>query len=198
VLDGGDAVQAIELAEHALASTEKAMGLVDDSDGHTGGILDRMQELHLQACKKAKPDQVELARRLFAREIETGYDVFHGAVINIRRGTGKEWHRRVQAARRGALANGQALGPKQNDSEKVRVKVSHLGDHDGAREDEWRRRGEAAVLKRDLSHAYDFLKLAELYRRADQPEVALEWAEKGLKAFPERTDSSLREFVADG
>ena len=49
VLDDGNAVEAIELAEHALASTEEAMGSVDDSDGQMGGILERLQALHLRA-----------------------------------------------------------------------------------------------------------------------------------------------------
>jgi uncharacterized Zn finger protein len=51
--------------------------------------------------------------------------------------------------------------------------------------------------KRDLSHASNFATIAETYREAGQNDLALEWAEMGLRAFPERTDSRLRGFVAD-
>ena len=54
-----------------------------------------------------------------------------------------------------------------------------------------------AVMSRDLSYAYSYLKIAEVYREARQHDQALLWAEKGLKAFPERTDGRLREFAAE-
>ena len=56
---------------------------------------------------------------------------------------------------------------------------------------------QVAVRSRDLSIAYHFLQIAELYRQAGQHDKAMEWAENGVKAFPERTDSRLREFLAD-
>src|ERR1035438_8115733 len=54
-----------------------------------------------------------------------------------------------------------------------------------------------AVMSRDLSSAYSYLKIAEVYRDAGQPDNALLWAEKGLRALPERSDSRLREFAAE-
>ena len=51
------AAEVIELAEHALEAVEDAMGSVDDSDGDLGGVLDRLQEIHHQACKRAMPDR---------------------------------------------------------------------------------------------------------------------------------------------
>ena len=53
-----------------------------------------------------------------------------------------------------------------------------------------------AVKKRDLSLPYSYLQIAETYRQAGQHDLALDWAERGLKAFPERPDSRLREFLA--
>lgn len=38
---------------------------------------------------------------------------------------------------------------------------------------------------------------AEVHREARRHDNALLWAEKGLKAFPDRTDARLREFAAD-
>ena len=54
-----------------------------------------------------------------------------------------------------------------------------------------------AVKKRDLSLAYHYLQIAETYKDARKHDLALEWAERGVKAFPERTDSRLREFLAE-
>jgi uncharacterized Zn finger protein len=53
-----------------------------------------------------------------------------------------------------------------------------------------------AVMKRDLSLAYHYLQISETYKNARKHDLALEWAERGVKAFPERTDSRLREFLA--
>jgi uncharacterized Zn finger protein len=53
------------------------------------------------------------------------------------------------------------------------------------------------VRSRDLSSAYGYLKIAEVYHEARHHDNALLWAEKGLKAFPDRTDARLREFAAE-
>jgi hypothetical protein len=54
-----------------------------------------------------------------------------------------------------------------------------------------------AVMSRDLSSAYSYWKIAEVYREARQHDRALLWAEKGLQAFPDHTDGRLREFAAE-
>ncbi len=64
LMKDGHEAEAIELIEYALESVEETMGSVDDSDGEMGGILQRLQELHHSACKKAKPNVEELAERL--------------------------------------------------------------------------------------------------------------------------------------
>jgi uncharacterized Zn finger protein len=51
------------------------------------------------------------------------------------------------------------------------------------------------IKRRDLSHAYSFLQIAEIYREAGQHDKALDWAEQGIKSFP-RADSRLVEFLA--
>jgi uncharacterized Zn finger protein len=65
LLKEGYGAEVIELTEHALGAVEDAMGSVDDSDGYMGGIRERLQHLHYEACRKAKPDPEALARRLF-------------------------------------------------------------------------------------------------------------------------------------
>jgi uncharacterized Zn finger protein len=48
-----------------------------------------------------------------------------------------------------------------------------------------------------LSYAYNYLQIAEIYKKAGNKDKALEWAQAGIKAFPTRTDSRLREFLAN-
>ncbi len=43
-----------------------------------------------------------------------------------------------------------------------------------------------AVKQRDLSSPHDFLSLAEWHLAAGQPDEAVSWAERGLRAFPTR------------
>jgi uncharacterized Zn finger protein len=193
----GHAAEAVELAEHALDAIETAMGSLDDSDGHMSGVLERLQELHHDACAKARLDVAELARRLFEREISSGYDFFHGAVVTYADVLGKEGiseYRRLAAEQ---WAGVPAIGAGEDDPDRYgrRFRLASImmslarmnGDTDA----------QVDVLKKDLSRAYEFLKIAEVYRDAGKGDLALEWAEKGLAAFPDRTDSRLREFVAE-
>ena len=196
VLKEGYADEVIELAEHALGAVEEAMGSVDDSDGNMGGILERLQELHHKACRKAKPEPEALARRLFEWELRTDYDTFYGASETYAGVLGKKGLAVYQALAEAEWAKVPALRPGQNDSEKYgkRFRVTHI------METLARRTGDVeavvAVKKRDLSLAYHYLQIAEIYKDARKHDLALEWAERGLKAFPERTDSRLREFLA--
>ncbi|HUP70779.1 MAG TPA: hypothetical protein VM142_13330 [Acidimicrobiales bacterium] len=64
----------------------------------------------------------------------------------------------------------------------------HAGDVDGR----------VSVMARDLSHAYDFLQIAEVLADAGRSDDALEWAQRGLIAFvddPHGPDSRLDDFV---
>lgn len=90
-----------------------------------------------------------------------------------------------------------AIGPGRDDPEKYgkRFRITHI------METLARQTGDVeaivAVKKRDLSFAYHYLQIAETYKTARQHDLALEWAERGIKTFPERTDSRLREFLAE-
>jgi uncharacterized Zn finger protein len=53
------------------------------------------------------------------------------------------------------------------------------------------------IMSRDLSEPYAYLRIAERCRKARKYKLALEWAEKGVKAFPDHHDTQLREFLAN-
>jgi len=54
-----------------------------------------------------------------------------------------------------------------------------------------------AIHATNLSSAFWYLNIVEIWMEAKQPEKALDWAERGLKTFPERTDNRLRDFLID-
>ncbi len=196
LLKEGHAAEVVELAEYALKSVEGAMVSVDDSDGEMGNILERLQDLHHDACEKARPDPEALARRLFEWELRTDYDTFYGAAEIYASILGKKGLAIYRTLAEEEWAKVPALKPGQNNSEKYgkRFRMTHI------METLARQTGDIeaviAVKKRDLSLAYHYLQIAETYKSARQHDLALEWAEHGVKAFPERTDSRLREFLA--
>ena len=197
LLKEGFVIEVIELAEHALEAVEEAMGSVDDSDGEMGGILERLQDLHRRACKKAKPDPEALARRLFAWELRTDYDTFYGAAETYAGILGEKGLGVYRMLAEAEWAKVPALGPGRDDPEKYgkRFRITHIMEtlaHQTRDVD-----AVVAVKKRDLSFAYNYLQIAETYKSARQHDLALEWAERGVKAFPQRTDSRLREFLAE-
>jgi uncharacterized Zn finger protein len=197
LLKDGHADAVIELAEHALEAVEEAMGSVDDSDGYMGGILDDLQELHHAACKAAKPDAEALARRLFEWEVSGHWAVFYGAAATYADVLGKQGlavHRQLAEAEWGKT---RALKPGDKDPEMYgkRSRITHimetLAEQAGDLE------ALVAVKARDLSSSHSFLNIAEMYQQAGDHAKAIEWAERGLKAFPERPDCRLREFLAE-
>lgn len=196
LLKDGYAAEVIELTEYALVAVERALGSVDDSDGYMGAILERLQELHLAACKKVKPDGEVLARRLFEWELRTDWDTFFGAAETYANELGEEGlvaYRRLAEAE---WARVPALDVRRDVPENYgkRFRITHI------METLARRTGDieaiVSVKKRDLSSAYAYLQIAETYRDARKYDLALGWAERGLKAFPLRSDPRVREFVA--
>jgi uncharacterized Zn finger protein len=188
----------IELAEHGLEAVEQCLGNVDDSDGWMGGHLRRLQELHLEACRQARPNPVNLAERLFEWEMETSYDTFYRAAAvyaDVLGETGLAAYRRLAEAE---WAKVPALGPGDDDPERYgrRHRITSVmeaiaeasGDLDAL----------VAVKSRDLSLPYAFLQIAQIYQDAGDPDLALDWAERGWRAFSDkRRDERLRAFIAE-
>ena len=197
LLNEGHAAEVIELLEHALRQCERALGQIDDSDGAVGEVRDRLLELHLRACGKARPEPEALAQRLFDWEMTSQWDIFHGAArthASVLGAKGLATYRRLAEAVWARVPT-LAPGDKRDSFEHKRFAITSimetLADLSGDVKQQ------VAVRSRDLSNAYDFLQIAEVYRQAGQHDKAMEWAENGVKAFPEQTDRRLREFLAD-
>ena len=52
-----------------------------------------------------------------------------------------------------------------------------------------------AIKAKDLSSGYRYLAIAEVLTKVGRANEALAWAERGLKAFPDRPDDRLRDFL---
>lgn len=196
LLKEGHAASVVGLTEHALRSVEKAMESVDDSDGHMSGILERLQDLHHAACKRAKPDPEELAKRLFEWELRGGWGTFSGSVDRYADVLGKKGLEVYRELAEQHWARVPCVGPDGRGSamDAERFRITHImeglarggGDVDAV----------IAIKQRDLSTSWAYLQIAEAYRKAKKHDLALEWAERGVKAFPQDRDDRLREFLA--
>jgi len=201
IISDGHAAAAIELAERGLRRIEEVIEMADDSDGHLGDMLRRFENIHLAACQAADPDPVELARRLFRWELTGHWEVFHEAAeryADVLGDTGLAEYRGLAEAEWSKVPE---RGPgdhryRDNGVDSHReFNVTHMmeslaqasGDLDQL----------VAVMSRDLSYAYHYVRIAELCRDAGRGNEALDWAERGVEAFPKRTDVRLREFLAD-
>ncbi len=191
------AAEVVELSEYFLKQLEVQMGMVDDSDGYMGGILSDIQELHHDACAKTKPDPEQLARKLFEWELRSDWEVFYGASTQYADVLGKEGLKVYEELAEKEWAKIPSLGPGDDKSyfagNRFRITsimerlASQIGDVEKL----------VTVKTKDLSLAYSYLQIAEIYKKAGNMDKAIEWAEKGVKAFPKRTDSRLREFLAN-
>jgi uncharacterized Zn finger protein len=188
---------AIELAEHAIWQVEEAMESVDDSDGMVGDVLRGLQEVHLHACTEARPDPAALAQRLFEGEMRSEFETFYGAVATYGEVLGESGLTEYRRLAHTAWDRLPALGPGERDANSgtrrwtlTRI-MEHLAELAGSLEER------VAVHSRDLSGPHAFLKIAEIYREAGDRDSSMEWARRGLDAFPSGVDDRLRVFLAE-
>jgi uncharacterized Zn finger protein len=190
--------EVIALCEYAIEQAGSSLDSIDDSDGYIGGEIERLQELHLNACNKAKPEPLDLARRLFRFELEYGgYDIFYhpiDAYAKLLGATGLAEYRRCAEEEWAKIpAKGSTGNESSWDSKRSRITgimeslAKAAGDIDGLID----------IKKRDLTNSWKYLDIAEIYLKVKRHDEALEWAEKGLELFRERPDNRLRDFIAE-
>jgi len=183
----------VELVEHAAVCAVRAVEDVDDSDGYFSEIFEAIGDLHLEACKRARPDPIPLARRLFERALRDEYGVLAGveAYAEVLGPSGLAEYRALAEAEWEKVP---PLGPGDREGRSGRFKITEIMEALACLEggvETW-----VEVKRRDLSSSYQFLKIAERYRDAGDPAQAVDWAEKGLAAFPATPDGRLRTFLA--
>jgi uncharacterized Zn finger protein len=198
-LAGGDGAEvAIGLAEHVLNRLEKALHKADDSDGLIGDLVNRLQDIHLLACKASRPNLQKLAERLFRWEMEGDWDVFRGAAetyADVLGEAGLATYRRLAEAEWVGVPFAMPArdGWPHHDSDRFAITYAMRALARALRDVDM----EISVMSRDLSSAYSFLEIARVCRGASRPDEALAWAERGMSTFATRTDGRLREFLAE-
>lgn len=196
LIEDAQAAAAIELCESALKDLDGAMGAIDDSNGHLTTLRERLQDIHFRACEEAWPDPVALAARLFDLELHSELESFLGAAERYAKilGTkGLKEYRRLAEAKWEKVPTRTAKHERSESGQHFRIThiMESLAKASGDTEEL------VSVMSRDLSSAYSYLQIGEVYREARRYDKALEWVEEGLKAFPDRTDGRLREFAAE-
>lgn len=181
-----------DLAEYAIERVEGALEQVDDSNGEIAGIVCRLGEMHLTACSTVKPDPSALAERLFRLETTLPFGICNFDAATYRDCLGKKG---LQRYRELAETEWRKIEPRCADHgyDSHRAKITRImerlaeasGDIDEL----------VAIKSNDLSSSYRYLGIAETLAKAGRADEALDWAERGLKAFPDRPHNDLRDFL---
>lgn len=189
---------AITLAGEAISRIERASENIDDSDGHCGALLVRAREIHLAACRAARPEPVALARDLFKREMEETYDVFYAAAERYADVLGEQG---LAEYRRLAQEAWDALSARDNadrDSGDLVDDFRLIGILDDFAERDGDLETRIALRARNLTSPHAYLRLAEFCHAHGREAEALRFAEEGLWVFEDsRHDPRLVSFAVE-
>lgn len=196
LISTGSASAAVELSEHAIGTVVGSRWRIDDSDGVTTTLLERLERMHATACERACPDPEALAERLLELWLDGEAEVFADAIETHAAPLGERGLARYRELAEARWEQVPALEPGAGrDWSSGRFAIT------AAMERLARASGDldelVAVLARDLSTPYGFLKIAEACQAAGRQALAVEWAERGVDAFPDRPDPRLRSFLVD-
>lgn len=195
LLNDNRALEVVKLVDYALNAVEKALNDVDDSSGVVGGILCRLQDIHLEACKKAAIDPEELATQLFNWELRTDFGTFFGAMQTYASILGKKGLVKYRELAENEWAKVSVLKPGSDSRERYGRRFRITGIMESIAKETGDVEAVIAIKIKDLSTSWNYFQIAETYKEAGKDDQALQWAEKGAEAFPDRTDSRLRTFL---
>ena len=195
----GQAELVLRLLELFFARMEDALDQMDDSGAHGAEAYARGLEIHLAACREARPDPVGLARDLFARETDGSWDFFGGAsetyadvlgetgLAEYRRLAHDGW-RKIEPRRAGKR---RTHDPQYGARFRLGAILKGFAERDGDVD------AGIAVRAKDLSTAYDYLEVATYCRHHGREADAMKWAEEGSWLFEDAPDERLTLFAAD-
>ncbi len=195
----GRGALALRLAEQAVSRIEEAITEIDDSDGLCSELLERAQEIHLAACRAARPDPVTLAEDLYIREVDGEWDTFRGSaeryadvlgetgLAEMRRLAGAAWEKIPPLHGGGQTADGFS-----STRSRIEAIVDFFAERDGDVD------ARIAIRAKDLSSPWRYLSLAQFCLSQGREDEALRQAEEGLWLFEDDpSDERLVTFAAD-
>lgn len=180
----GRADLALGVVEHAIDRIERAIGSVDDSDGHCGALLHRAREIHLAAACATTPEPLKLARDLFAREMKDEYGIFDGAATlyaDVLGEKGLAEYRRLATEAWQPPATAPAKARDHDERAENSYRLMRILDLFAERDGDVEAR--IALRAGNLSSAWDYLQLAEFCLAQGRAGEALRRAEEGLWVF---------------
>ena len=193
LLEEGFAAEVVELSEYALAKIEGIRDYAVD-----GTIYSILEDLHHEACKRAKPDPEALAKRLFEWELGGDHGTFFAAANTYADVLGESGLAEYRRLAEKEWADVPVLGPDPENRPRYYGKRDRLADIMQALA---YRSGDVealvAVKSKDLSNSFAYLEIARIYKQANDDDKALEWAEEGAWVFPGGGHPDLRRFLAD-
>ncbi|MDK9720974.1 MAG: hypothetical protein OEL53_07300 [Rhodospirillales bacterium] len=175
---------ALDLIDHAILRIEGAIDNIDDSDGFCTDLMNQARDLHLKACKAAKPDPVALGKNLFLREVEGDWDAFHGSADAYADALGREglaeFYR--QASREWEKLPTLHGGKRARDEfSSRRRRLEGIMDSLAKRNGDIKAR--LAIRAKDLSSPWRYSELARFCLEQGMTDEALRWVEEGLWQF---------------
>lgn len=199
IASGPRAELALEIASNAIARIEHAILEIDDSDGHGSMLLNRAQQIHLEACRAAKPDPETLARDLFRREMSEEFEAFEDAAIQYEEVLGEKGlaeYRRLAQETNSKLSSPKGARPDDEELVVNEYRLTGILDYFAERDGDFEIR--VKLRRKNLTSSWDHLRLAEFYLAHDCEEEALRQAEEALWLFEDNDpDERLVGFTAD-
>jgi tetratricopeptide (TPR) repeat protein len=183
---GGRPAMALKLLDHLFDEMEEAIEAVDDSDGEVTGALARAADLHLEACRQARPDSLALAGSLLEREMAESGHIFEGAAgtyAEILGPAGLAEHHRL------AAEAWNAAGGKRSWS--LKAILDGIAERSGDLE------ARIALRKDELKEPTGYIEIATLLVEAGREAEAVKWLEEALWCFEDRPDERLHTLTAD-
>lgn len=188
------AAMAVELIERAIDRLDDLILQIESPQEEIGDTLADLSELHLTACRVARPDPVALAERLFQRELEQTWETIDSAYETYGVVLGAEGRRHYRML---AESEWEKIPPVKSESvraynereERLRTIMESLARSSRDVEDV------ARIREKYLTNISDYLDLAYLYKKAGNDMKAIEVAERGRKEFADSAAIDLREFL---
>jgi uncharacterized Zn finger protein len=195
LLDAGFAAEAVDLTEMVLAELNDSVEHVDDSDGHLHDLAETAKDLHLRACRHAASDPVALAGRLLDWALTWELGLFLDAVSDyapVLGDAGLSAYRTLAERRWDRVpAIGPGEGRRGHSGARFAITtvMERVADVTGGLDDL------LEVMQRDQASGHAFVRIAQACRDHARDDLALDWAGRGLEAFP--GEWRLSELISD-
>ncbi|MEV6316161.1 DUF6880 family protein [Streptomyces sp. NPDC051776] len=182
---GGQAAQAVALAEEAIRVLGEAYGEIDDSDGVVGQAADTVVEAHREACGVARPDPERLGEWLVGHVLGDGSGVTDLDPLDYAEVLGPSGLARLRQLAADARRRRPSGWAERYLTERL---VKAEGDVDAL----------IALYAQDLAQSgATHLRIAEELESAGRADEALAWAERGIRDCAAETyiDGRLVDYV---